>query len=29
VDDARARQELGYAPAHGLEETVRAVDDYD
>lgn len=26
VDDKRARETLGYAPAHSLEETVRAVD---
>jgi len=29
VDDARARQELGFTPAYGLEATVRAVEDYD
>jgi UDP-glucose 4-epimerase len=29
VDDARARQELGFTPAYGLEASVRAVDDYD
>jgi UDP-glucose 4-epimerase len=27
VDDRRARQELGYAPATSLEDTVLAVDD--
>ena len=27
VDDRRARAELGYAPAHDVETTVRAVDD--
>jgi UDP-glucose 4-epimerase len=27
VDDARAREVIGYAPAHGIEETVRAVDE--
>jgi UDP-glucose 4-epimerase len=27
VDDRRAREVLGYAPAHDAEETVRAVDD--
>jgi len=27
VDDRRARAELGYAPEHAIEETVRAVDD--
>ncbi len=27
VDDRRARDVLGYAPAHDAEETVRAVDD--
>lgn len=27
VDDGKARAELGYAPAHGLEATLRAVDE--
>jgi UDP-glucose 4-epimerase len=27
VDDSKARSELGYAPAHGLEATLRAVDE--
>lgn len=27
VDDRKARAELGYAPAYGLEETLRAVDE--
>jgi UDP-glucose 4-epimerase len=27
VDDSRARSELGYAPAHDLESTLRAVDE--
>ena len=27
VDDRRAREVLGYAPGHGIEATVRAVDD--
>jgi UDP-glucose 4-epimerase len=27
VDDGRARSELGYSPAHDLEETLRAVDE--
>lgn len=27
VDDSKARAELGYAPAHGLEATLRAVDE--
>jgi UDP-glucose 4-epimerase len=27
VDDTKARNELGYAPAHGLEATLRAVDE--
>ncbi|HEX6273209.1 MAG TPA: NAD-dependent epimerase/dehydratase family protein [Polyangiaceae bacterium] len=27
VDDARARQELGYAPEHDIERTLRAVDE--
>jgi hypothetical protein len=27
VDDRRARDVLGYAFGHGVEETVRAVDD--
>lgn len=27
VDDSKARTELGYAPAHGLEATLRAVDE--
>jgi UDP-glucose 4-epimerase len=25
VDDSRARKELGFAPRHGIEETLRAV----
>jgi UDP-glucose 4-epimerase len=28
VDDTRAREILGFAPQYGLEETVRAVEDY-
>jgi UDP-glucose 4-epimerase len=27
VDDSKARAELGYAPAHGLESTLRSVDE--
>ena len=27
VDDGRARADLGYAPSHDIEATVRAVDD--
>ena len=27
VDDSKAKAELGYAPAHGLEATLRAVDE--
>jgi UDP-glucose 4-epimerase len=27
VDDQKARRELGYAPQHGIEETLRAVDE--
>ncbi|HHH31314.1 MAG TPA: NAD-dependent epimerase/dehydratase family protein [Polyangiaceae bacterium] len=27
VDDSRAREELGYAPAHDLKATIRAIDD--
>jgi UDP-glucose 4-epimerase len=27
VDDQRARRVLGFKPAHGIEETVRAVDE--
>jgi UDP-glucose 4-epimerase len=27
VDDSRARQVLGYAPKHGIEDTLAAVDE--
>jgi UDP-glucose 4-epimerase len=27
VDDRRAREQMGYAPKNGLEQTVRAVED--
>ena len=27
VDDSRAKRELGYAPAHDIESTLRAVDE--
>ena len=27
VDDSRAREALGYAPAHDLGATIRAIDD--